>query len=160
MAALDMNPGNRGGIRIEGLGNTLKALRLLEPEVYKEVRVAVQKAAKATAAGAKAIRPPASFKTSFRSAGNFPGGTIEYASPGGNAWATPQGRSIIFEFALFGKTPQALGAIQSFEERYGQPGRFLWKAWDAQEDTYLNDVTAATEKAAAAIQRQIDTVGD
>jgi hypothetical protein len=151
-----------GGVRIEGLDNTIKALRYLEPEIFKELRGAVQKAAKTTAAAASALRPGARYKTSFRASGKFPGGRIigqMGAQSSRNDWSDPATRSVIFEFAKTGRTPQSAAAIDSFQSRYGSPGRFLWEAWDRQEDTYLSDVNAAVDKAAAAIQRRLETVG-
>ena len=59
-----------------------------------------------------------------------------------------------------GATPQARGLIESLNRRYGQPGRFLWAAWDKTGKDVLDRIRTAMLEAERDLQATLDSAGE
>lgn len=66
---------------------------------------------------------------------------------------TPQGA--IFEFAAQGHSRQGTSLVNTLTARYGEPGRFIWDAWDAQAAATYRAIAAAVRDAEHTIQARL-----
>jgi len=151
------------GIRITGIKQTMAALKAFEPDVYKALRKTIRTRIQSVGRGASG-RYGGKYRVSIRDAGKNPGGSITaVAGPrsGQNDWSSPATRAVIFEFAQNASRPGMWAAIQSFESRFGKPGRFLWAEWDAQGGERISDEAAAEIRDAERIlQAKLDAAGE
>lgn len=147
-------------IRIEGLEDTIAALRALEPDVLKRLnrtlRTAANKVA-SEAAGAGVSGHKMSYRVTNRQRGKKAGMSIIAADRD----------TAIFEFAgsLMRSrdggpiTPQGAGMVRWLDE-FGKPGRFLWAAWDSQKVRFEADVSSAMAEAERELQAHLNAAGE
>ncbi len=55
-----------------------------------------------------------------------------------------------------GKTPRGRTLIETLNERYGEPGRVLWQAWDDRQQFVLWAVRRLVEAAETTLQTEFD----
>jgi hypothetical protein len=55
-----------------------------------------------------------------------------------------------------GLTPRGAILIATLNERYGEPGRLLWEAWDSHSEAVMTGVKATVASFERALQRVID----
>jgi hypothetical protein len=150
-------------IRIDGVRETINALRDFEPQLKKVLDTEIKQALQATREAAKARYPRGSWIVGLsrkKLLGFITTGKGQKAARWGDS--APGIRAAIFEFAGRpgpGKTPQAKGMIASLTRRYGEPGRFLWDAWDSKGEAALSDIKGAVEKAERDLQARLDMKG-
>lgn len=65
----------------------------------------------------------------------------------------------ILELAAEGHTAQGRSLVDSLTARYGQPGRFLWQAWDDQAPAVYGAMAAAVRAAEADINTRLGKAG-
>ena len=150
-------------IRVEGLKETMAALKTFEPEVYKALRKSIRTELKRVEGLAGRIGG-GSYKVTMKDAGKRPGGGVT-GIPGNkqhlNDWSAPATRAVIMEFARRGKTPQAQSMIDSYQARYGSPGRMLWRAWDSGlGDEVLRNIDEAIRDAETTLQARLESAGE
>jgi hypothetical protein len=98
-------------------------LKLFAPDLKKELDKRLRKIGNAIAKDAKGRTPQrtgrarASIKTRVRNRGD-------------DLIVSVMGRTQLLEFAENGHSPQGKSLVQTLDSRYGQPGRFLWDAYD------------------------------
>jgi hypothetical protein len=150
-------------IRVEGLAETIAALRLVEPEALKVLKSTMRKAG---------LRVAANAHGRFAATGH-PGGVYKVeqklssrTKPGLRVFATDY-NAAVFEFAgtrmaaKGGKgpiTPQG-AAMVAWLQHFAKPGRFLWGAWDAQAPVFEAELKSAMATAEQGLQAKLDAVG-
>lgn len=153
-------------IEIQGVRQTVNALIAFTPDVKKALNDSIKESMGEVATRARAKYPKGSYGVQITKRKIL--GTV-YARGGrrGKRWGdsstSPGVRAAIFEFAGSagpGKTPQARGMIKSLTERYGQPGRFLWAAWDELGKGVLASIKYDVEKAERELQATLDRIGE
>lgn len=150
-------------IRIDGLDETLAALRGLLPDVYKRLN----KLIRADLTKVKTVadyhlamaggRAGKNYRVSMTSTGRDPRGRV---------FATSK-EAAVFEFAGTKMrsrtggpiTPQGAGLVKHLEG-FGKPGRFLWDAWDLQKVALERDLTATMGEAERELQAHLNAAGD
>lgn len=148
-------------VRIEGLEETVAALRAFEPdalkamqkeireEAWKVARLATSRFSRTGHSGSYAVR------SSYR--GKRTGMSIRAVDK----------ETSIFEFAgTKGRsrtggpiTPQGMAMIR-WLYTFGRPGRFLWGAYDATKDEFNAQLKRSIDKAERELQRHLDSVGE
>jgi hypothetical protein len=153
-------------IRITGVRQTIAALKAFTPGVEKVLGEQIREALAATQRAAQGIYPRGSWVIG-RNRKKLLGYIAARAGGGGGgkSWgAGPAGRRAgIFEFigsSYGGDRPQVLSTIASLNSRYGQPGRFLWSAWDQTGKQVLDDIKVAVQGAERELQARLDSIGD
>ena len=151
-------------IKITGVGQTMTALKAFEPEVYKVLRKGIRTKLRSVGRGASG-RYGGKYKVSIRDAGRRPGASVEGVMgpqpKGRNDWSSPQTRAVIFEFAQNATRPGTRAAIQSFQTRFGSPGRFLWEEWDSQGGKRISEEIAGDiREAEKVLQAKLDAAGE
>lgn len=152
-------------IGITGIKATKAALRAFRPDIEKRLNAEIRKALGTTLAAAKGNYPDGAWKLVLNQRKLL--GSI-MATPGkriDNNWGAsdPGVKAAIFEFAGsrgMGATPQARGLIESLNRRYGQPGRFLWAAWDKTGKDVLDRIRTAMLEAERDLQATLDSAGE
>lgn len=153
-------------VRIDGVKQTVAALKAFEPDLLKAMNKGIRQALAPIRARAKGIYPGGQWSINLNtkkilgSVSAAAGGGLNPQSWGGSA---PGTKAAIFEFIgsrYSGKRPQVLGLIESLERRYGAPGRFLWAAWDESGDQALQDIEAAVKAAERDLQANLDAAGE
>jgi hypothetical protein len=150
-------------IRIDGVRATITALRDFEPEVKKVLDKEIRQALSIVREAAKSRYPKGSWVVGVnrkKLLGFIATGRGQKAARFSDS--APGVRAAIFEFAGRpgpGKTPQAKAMIASLTRRYGEPGRFMWDAFDTKGQAALGDIKKAVEKAEAELQRRLDANG-
>lgn len=152
---------------LDGTDRVAEALRRAQP-VLKERTVPVMREAANTLASAAAARaqrhPSGLWKPKARGRAGAPGYRVKQAGPYWLRVETPGtvgGRAeAISEFARLALRPQGAAMVSTLDETYGRPGgsgggRILWAAADEAADAIVADVAAATEAAAAQIERNM-----
>ena len=151
-------------IKITGVGQTMTALKAFEPDVYKALRKGIREKLRSVGRGAS-TRYGGKYKVSIRDAGRKPGGSITGVMgpqpKGRNDWSSPQTRAVIFEFAQNATRPGTRAAIDSFQSRFGSPGRFLWEEWDSQGGKRISEEIEVDIRAAEKVlQAKLDAAGE
>lgn len=153
-------------IRIDGVKETIKALGVFEPEVKKAMNKEIRKSLAQVRNVAKGKYPQGAWSVRLNNKKLL--GSIA-ATAGGGGWTTslkdtpPGTRAGVLEFIgskYSGNDPQVSGLIKSLNARYGQPGRFLWSAWDQVGAKALEDIKAAVLKAERDLQASLDSAGE
>lgn len=152
-------------IRIDNVKKTVAALAAFDPELRKTLNSSIRVALAKVDAAAKSNYPSGAWAIRINNKKIL--GSIAARAGGkrGTNWgdSAPGIRAAIFEFAgknQPGKTPQAQGLINHLNARYGQPGRFLWAAWDQVGSGVLNDIEAAVKSAERDLQANLDAAGE
>jgi len=160
------NARNAANIRIDGVRETVAALKAFTPEVEAQLDYEIKEALERVHTATQANYPKGAWVVG-RSRKRLLGYIAARAGGGKStkSWGKgPAGRrAAIFEFIgsqYAGTRPQVLGLIASLNERYGQPGRFLWAAWEQIGARVLEDIEAAVKGAEAALQAQLDAAGE
>lgn len=147
-------------IRVDGLEETIAALRALEPDVLKRMQKTIRAAA-AVVARAAGVGGPAGHSRKYRmrqtSRGKRAGMRIMAADK----------ETAIFEFAGTKGlsrsggpiTPQG-AAMVKWLDGFGKPGRFLWQAWDEHKDAFEAELKSAMGEAEHALQVHLDAAGE
>lgn len=152
-------------IRLEGMSETMNALRAFEPEVYKQLTKLVRSSVNRVKQGAQAIYGGKYVvRTSY--VGKRPSGSVTAimgAKKSPNDWSDPATKAVVFEFAgtrSSGATPQMKGALRFFDTFYGRPGRFLWSAYDSIKGDIERDLKNGMATAERELQRRLDSAGE
>lgn len=151
-------------IQIEGVRATAKALDAFAPELKKRMNKEIRQAMTRVKAQAEANYPEGAWSLNINSK-RILGSIVARGGTRATKWSEsdPGVKAAIFEFAGSlqpGKTPQAAGLIKSLNNRYGQPGRFLWAAWDTQGRQALTRIKAAVLAAERDLQDKLDAAGE
>lgn len=153
-------------VRIDGVKQTIAALRAFTPEVERVLDEQIKDSLRATEAAARAWYPRGSWVVG-RSKKKMLGYVAARAGGGSSkkSWGTgpPGRRAAIFEFigtGYAGDRPQVLGLIKSLQGRYGSPGRFLWAAWDATGSDVLERIEESVLGAERVLQAHLDAAGE
>ena len=152
-------------IEIQGVKQTLLALRAFTPDIEKRLDSQIKDALRATEVAARARYPRGSWVVNRNTKKLL--GYIAARSGGGKSkksWGNgpPGRRSAIFEFLgtrYSGNKPQVVNAIASLNARYGSPGRFLWAAWDATGADVLARIEQSVREAEKELQAHLDRAG-
>lgn len=154
-------------VRIDGVKQTIKALTEFEPELKKRMNKEIRKALTQTRNVAKGKYPGGAWSININNKKLL--GSIA-ATAGGGTWGSkslkelaPGTRAAILEFIgtkYSGNSPQVLGLISTMNARYGQPGRFLWSAWEQTGDQVLEDIKQAVKSAERDLQASLDSAGE
>jgi hypothetical protein len=152
-------------IRIDGVRQTIAALKAFTPDVEKVLGDQIRDALGATQEAAQNRYPRGSWVIGRNRKKLL--GYIAARAGGKRAasWgdSAPGIRAGIFEFlgsTYGGSRPQVLGAIASLNARYGQPGRFLWSAWDESGQRVLDQIRVAVQEAEKKLQATLDAEGE
>ena len=147
-------------IRIDGLEETLAALRALAPDVEKRMQRTIKEAAQNVASAASGTGPPG-HPMSYRIQSSRRGKNV------GMKIRAADAESAIFEFAgtkMLSRTggpitPQGAAMVR-WLDGFGKPGRFLWQAWDDHKDAFeavLKDQMAEAERV---VQERLTAAGE
>jgi hypothetical protein len=146
-------------IRIEGLEETIAAMRAIEPQIYKammaEIRVHLSKV---TAAASASVPAPAEGKYVIRSRAR--------GKKAGMSAIAADKYSAIFEFAGTKMrsrsggpiTPQGAAMVR-WLSGFGAPGRFLWGAWDRMKGEFDSEMRATILAAEKELQTALAASG-
>jgi len=151
-------------IEIKGVKATTRALKEFAPELRKDLNRAIRRSLDQVKRGAEGRYPNGSWSIRINNKkilGSL--GTMGGRSSDSWADADPGVRAAIFEFAGStgqGKSPQAQAMIESLNNRYGQPGRFLWDAWDDSGDLAKNQIRMAVKNAERQLQAKLTAMGE
>ena len=161
-----MEPRSTSNVRIDGVKQTIDALRAFTPDVERLLDTQIKDALRATETAARARYPRGSWIVG-RSKKKMLGYIAARAGGGSSkkSWgAGPPGRRAgIFEFigtGYAGDRPQVLGLIKSLQARFGSPGRFLWAAWDATGSDVLERIEESVRGAERELQAHLDMAGE
>lgn len=152
-------------IEVTGVKATIRALEVFAPEIRERLNKNIREALATTNIRAKGHFPQGAWVVRINKKKLL--GTI-MAKPGNrvdNKWgdSDPGVKAAIFEFAgsrTSGATPQSKGLIASLNRRYGQPGRFLWAAWDETGKDVLDRIRTAMLAAERDLQSKLDSTGE
>lgn len=147
-------------IRIEGLEDTLAALRALEPDVLKRMQKTIRAALAKVKSGASSGAPP----------GHPMSYSIRTSSRGkrtGMRLVAADAETAIFEFAGSKGLSRSGGAITPqgaamvrWLDGFGKPGRFMWQAWDEHKDAFERERKAAMTDAEHDLQAHLNAAGE
>lgn len=161
----------RANIKVEGVAQTMKALRDFEPDLYKEMGKSIRASMRLLRDTASRRRPEGVYKATTSllnkkgprgsvtaTAGSGAMSVSDYLNAQGSSekWDAPL-RSVIFEFAQNAQRPGMRAAIASFNARYGSPGRFLWAAYDDIGEYVESDIERAIRDAERTLQSNLDS---
>jgi len=147
-------------IRVEGLEQTIAALRALEPEALKRMNKTIRASLTKVKSSASASGPsghPMSYRIRASSRGKRTGMSLRAADK----------ETSIFEFAGSRMrsrsggpiTPQG-AAMVKWLDGFGKPGRFMWDAWDKHKTAFESDLKGAIAEAEHAVQAKLDAAGE
>ena len=154
-------------VKIVGVAETVAALRVFTPDLLKGMNAEIRRSLKPVRARAQGKFPDGQWSININQKKIL--GSIAATSGGvgglKSRWgdSAPGIKAAIFEFAgsvQGGQTPQAQGLIRSLTERYGQPGRFLWSAWDELGAGVLQNIEEAVHRAERELQANMDAAGE
>jgi hypothetical protein len=145
--------GSTGGyavrVQIDGVANTVRALRTLAPDLSRRMR------AKLRAAGGRIARF-ADAKAPDNAKGGY---KVRIRTKSRDRFAVSvlaiSKNAAIFEFAANAKTAQGAALIARLS-KFGSPGRFLWDAWDALGGQVQDEMRMTIAEAERALQARID----
>lgn len=151
-------------IQITGVKQTIAALQAFDPEIKKTLTKQIREALATTRTRAIGKYPRGAWSINVNQK-KILGSIVARSGARAVRWgdSDPGVRAAIFEFAGStqpGKTPQARAMIASLNARYGQPGRFLWSAWDETGAGVLNDIQTAVRGAERELQARLDAIGE
>lgn len=147
-------------IRVEGLEETIAALRALEPDVLKRTQATIRKAVMDIGVAASS-RGPSGHKLSYRVR------TSARGKRAGMSIRALDRDTAIFEFAGSKGlsrsggpiTPQGAAMVR-WLDGFGQPGRFLWQAWDEHKDAFEAELKRAMGEAERELQAHLNAAGE
>jgi hypothetical protein len=153
-------------IRVDNVKATIKAINEFAPDLKKRMTKEIRDSLNVVKTRAEGKYPKGAWQVQInnrRILGSIKtrAGSTSYGQRWGDA--DPGVRAAIFEFAgtrTAGDTPQAKGMIESLTRRYGQPGRFLWAAWDEVGPAALEQIRDAVKKAERELQNRLNETGD
>lgn len=153
--------------QIGGYREVLDAIRATQPDIKKEMDKEIRKNLNKIRDRAKSKYPKGEYVSRINKKSLF--GSVG-PKPGGVRWEKqaldelPSGvRAAVLEFIgskYSGERPQVKGLIDSLNNRYGQPGRFLWQSVDEVGDEALAGIRSAVLRAEGQLQAKIDAAGD
>lgn len=152
-------------IEIRGVRATRNALQDFSPDIKRRMDATIRAALRETRDAAISRYPTGDWVVRVNRR-NLLGVIAARAGTGRASTFSASGggvRAAVFEFAgkyQDGRTPQARGLIDSLNRRYGQPGRFLWDAWDATGEHVLTTIREAVLQAEAELQARLDAAGE
>jgi hypothetical protein len=156
-------------VAIEGLPGTLAALKAFEPQVLRamnrEIRTVTRSFMGAAESNFAATGGGGGYRPSSSTRGKRVGmrvTAIGSTGSSGSDWSQRGALSAILEFygkVQPGQTTRAQSCTKTLNERYGQPGRFLWSAWDSQKATAIPRIEAAVRTAEKQLQQTLDAQG-
>lgn len=158
--------GTGSNIQIDHVKATITALKDFEPDLYKKLNTQIRRELGVIKNIAKGKYPKGEWQVQINAKRIL--GSIR-TRPGSSdprqRWgdSDPGVRASIFEFAgsrTTGDTPQAAGLIASLTRRYGQPGRFLWSAWDEKGKSAITNIERAVKSAERELQARLDARGE
>lgn len=151
-------------IRIDNVKETVAYLREFDAEVLKAINATIKDSLYKVRDLSSSKYPKGSWVVRVNKKNLL--GYIAARSGGarGKSWGESAGgvRAGIFEFIgsrYSGNRPQVTGLIDSLNRRYGQPGRFLWAAWDEGGQTALEEIKNTLDQTQAYVQRRLDSIG-
>jgi len=151
-------------IQIEGLEETLKALRGFEPDILKRLNKTIRSSLTNVAKVAEmSIRETGhgkgrNYSVRMRSTGRRTGGRILALTK----------EAAMFEFAGTKRsnakrsgpiTPQGAAMVR-WLGGFGAPGRFLWDSYDLQAHATDRDIRKSIDDAEHELQRHLDGIGE
>ena|GEM_PF-1412886 len=147
-------------VRVEGLEQTIAALRALEPEALKRMNKTIRASLTKVKNAASASGPPG-HRMSYRIRASSRGKRV------GMRLMAADKETSIFEFAgAKGRsrsggpiTPQG-AAMVKWLDGFGKPGRFMWQAWDEHKAAFERDLKGAIGDAEHVIQAKLDAAGE
>lgn len=153
-------------VQIIGVKETVNALKAFEPDLLKRMNKEIRDSLGKVRDRAKGKYPGGSWSININNKKIL--GSIAASARGGlvaNSWgkSAPGTKAAIFEFVgsrYSGNDPQVTGLISSLTRRYGQPGRFLWSAWDELGSGVLSDIEQAVRRAERDLQANLDAAGE
>jgi hypothetical protein len=144
-------------IDLANMPQTRSLLRRFEPDLLKRLDGKLNSVARDLKAGAQAnFEHTGASGTAYRirSRNRIDGFSKSVTTAGGSVaqgqkWSTEPGvLAAIFELmngprdARPQNVPRVRSLVQTLNERYGTPGRFLWEHWDDEGDGYLREIGA------------------
>lgn len=158
--------GTGSNIQILHVKETITALKDFEPDLYKKLNTQIRRELNVIKNITKGKYPKGEWQVQINTKRIL--GSIRTRPGSSNPkqrWgeADPGVRASIFEFAgsrTMGETPQAAGLIDSLTRRYGQPGRFLWSAWDEKGKTAIANIERSVKAAERELQLRLDERGE
>lgn len=160
--AAGVSAGSSGGwqvrLQIDGVTNTVRALRTLAPDISKRMLKELRQAGNRIARGAQSkfaeAEGPSASKGDYavrmrtrRQKGSEARFSVGVYAKSKNA--------AIFELAAASKTPQG-AAMVSWLDSYGSPGRFLWDTWDEIGGEVQDAMRMSIARAESELQARID----
>jgi len=181
-----MSMGQMPAIKITGIEATIAALKKFEPEMYKRMKVRLRAAGREVSNLANARLPriaQGGFGTKISDRGKSVG-MVVYARAGSKSGMN----AAIFEFAKNAGTASSSmksGKLKTIRKRfasgpaggsrpggsqgaamvswlsndYGQPGRFLWQAWDLKRTAVIAEVEGIWRQGEVDLQASMDRAG-
>lgn len=152
-------------IEVYGVKQTIAAMEQFAPEIRKRMNKEIRQQLAFTQARARSLYPHGAWQIVINKKRLL--GSIQTA-PGTlnrKKWgeSDPGARAAIFEFVgsqTEGDTPQVQGLIKSLNARYGEPGRFLWEAWDETGRSVLSNIRTSVLAAERDLQAKLDSIGE
>lgn len=161
--------GKGTSIEVDGVGQTIRALKAFTPEIHKTLTKSIKTALNFTKEVTEGKYPQGSWVVRVTQRKML--GVIA-ARGGGGGWGppwkplnelAPGSRAAVLEFigsAGPAKTPQVAGLLNTINARYGTPGRFLWSAWDETSTAVLQDIRLSVLSAEKKLQAHLDASGE
>lgn len=152
-----MGSGATTAIDLAGLPETRRLLRQFEPDLLKRLDARMNATARDLKAAAQTnFAHTGADGNAYRiiSRNRIDGFSKSITTASGSVapgqkWSTEPGvLAAIFELMAAPRdaqpqnVPRVRSLIQTLNERYGTPGRFLWEAWDDSEGGYAEEVAA------------------
>lgn len=155
-------------IEITGVKQTVGALKAFAPEIHKRLNSEIRESLNVVKKQAQRNYPKGDWVVRINQKKLLGQITARGGGTRGTSWSdsSPGIRAAIFEFAgsaSGGATPQARAMIESLNERYGSPGRFLWSAWDTTnqgENGVLARIKRSVEEAERDLQTHLESIGE
>lgn len=160
MAVTRSSGGANVGIELQGLREVDAALRILEPKMRLGMLSRIRGATNKIARDARTLAP--SRTGDLRAGIRVKRGTYREASAFGYKVVSDTKQGAILELAgatSSGRTKQGESLIRTADSRWGRPGRFLYRAWEAGKGTALASIEAAVRDAERYVQQRIDRGG-
>jgi hypothetical protein len=140
-----------------GLRDTTKALRAVAPDLKRDMTRRMKAPIAATAAQARGLLPS---RTGAARAGiKVKSGGSSKTRFGFRLTQLDAGGSVI-ELAAAGSTAQGQSLVATLDQRYGPPGRFLYRAWDDNERKVYAVVAGTVNDIQAELQQRINAAND
>lgn len=147
-------------VRAIGFTDARKALRLVAPDMARRMTTGLRAQATGIAQMTRARAPR---RTGAMAAGykvkTIPARVGPFTMHGGYQVRNDTRQAAILESAGSrspGKPNQGRSLVRNLNDRYGPPGRFLWRTWDEQRATVLAAVDGLIRQAERDLQTRIN----